>query len=541
MRLPLSEIRVDERIQPRVELDEATVTKYAELLTEAIAQGKDDAFPPVDVFKDEGGYLLAHGFHRYAAHVKVQTVDIAVVKHEGTWRHAQLFAIKANAENPKAYEPRDLKKIAFMLLSDPEVRKLTNAAIVDLAGKPFSYAYFGRVRKEWESVTGLPTPIRIASDGRQINTTNLVGPKKVTGSLLEAVQFVKQGMSTSGDVSFFDIQNRRILASNGHFALSSPFPVDIACRPNATAFLKAVEACEDELELEYQPDGSLLVRGQGKSVPPIKCSMQTPRPAVPTGEDLNLGPGFLAAVKKLEPFCKESGIHFQSGTAYATYGVEVAMECGFPSDMTLSTRAVQTLVNIGVEPVRVQSDGRFIAFHYPGDRWLWSELFRSHDRLLEGTFNGLATPIPDGFFQAMDYLSKFSSGYNQLVFFHEGCMSTSRVSGTGATVMVPGLRPGGCFNMRAVRSLEGVARTLDLVGEELYFTDGDLMRGKVPRPFIPLRQREPDGPATKSPLGMPPWAEFNLEQFAQRHGLDLREVDGEQVALVREDDLAEFR
>ena len=62
MKLKLDKLVIDKGTQTRDEIDQKTVTEYAEALL------NKETFPPVVVFHDGINYYLADGFHRYFAH-----------------------------------------------------------------------------------------------------------------------------------------------------------------------------------------------------------------------------------------------------------------------------------------------------------------------------------------------------------------------------------------------------------------------------------------------------------------------------------------
>src|SRR5882724_4206823 len=72
--LRLSLIRTDARTQSRAAIDEPTVAEYAERMIAG------DRFPPVVVFRNNGPYFLADGFHRLRARklAKFETIDAEV-------------------------------------------------------------------------------------------------------------------------------------------------------------------------------------------------------------------------------------------------------------------------------------------------------------------------------------------------------------------------------------------------------------------------------------------------------------------------------
>lgn len=115
--LPIHDIKRLDALQPRTALTSVRVDDYAELLRDGID------LDPVDVFRVDGhGDLLAHGYHRYEAHLRADRQEIAVTLHIGTYEEAVLFACGANAKNGWPLSAADRERVITMLLKHPEVQ-----------------------------------------------------------------------------------------------------------------------------------------------------------------------------------------------------------------------------------------------------------------------------------------------------------------------------------------------------------------------------------------------------------------------------------
>jgi len=90
MKLKLEQIIIDKGTQTRDEIDQKTVTEYAEALL------NKESLPPVTVFYDGINYYLADGFHRYFGHkqTKMPTIEADVIN--GTLRNALEYALGTN-------------------------------------------------------------------------------------------------------------------------------------------------------------------------------------------------------------------------------------------------------------------------------------------------------------------------------------------------------------------------------------------------------------------------------------------------------------
>ncbi len=115
--VPLDQIVIAEGIQQRATgLDQATVSEYADVL-----RGSDAwPFPPVVVFAgDEQRYILADGFHRYAAARQTECQSIPADVMSGTERDALLFAVGANADHGLRRKNEDKRRAITSMLEHP--------------------------------------------------------------------------------------------------------------------------------------------------------------------------------------------------------------------------------------------------------------------------------------------------------------------------------------------------------------------------------------------------------------------------------------
>jgi ParB-like chromosome segregation protein Spo0J len=121
--LRLNEITLDQKCQPRKELDKDTVNEYIERMQEG------DKFPPVVVFDDGEKKWLADGFHRYEASKLTGFMDITAEVKEGSRRDAILYSVQANADHGKRRTNADKRKAVMTLLNDLEWSKWSDREI----------------------------------------------------------------------------------------------------------------------------------------------------------------------------------------------------------------------------------------------------------------------------------------------------------------------------------------------------------------------------------------------------------------------------
>jgi len=126
--LNIGALVLDERLQSRTEINEETVTEYAE----AIKAGDD--FPPVLVYFTGTHYYLTDGYHRYHAHNRAEKVSILCEVVNGTLRDAILRATGVNSKHGMRRTHADKRKAVMTLLDDFEWNMWSNSEIARQCG-----------------------------------------------------------------------------------------------------------------------------------------------------------------------------------------------------------------------------------------------------------------------------------------------------------------------------------------------------------------------------------------------------------------------
>lgn len=111
--LEIDKIKI-EGTQSRVQINESTVSEYAEAIKNGVQ------FPPVTVFFDGTNFWLADGFHRLLAHKRAGKTEILETREVGGLRDAILYSVSANSSHGLRRTNADKRKAVEMLLSDAE-------------------------------------------------------------------------------------------------------------------------------------------------------------------------------------------------------------------------------------------------------------------------------------------------------------------------------------------------------------------------------------------------------------------------------------
>ncbi len=292
--------------------------------------------------------------------------------------------------------------------------------------------------------------------------------------MIEALRFVRGAVARKDllpALTHFRIENGHVRGFNGTIALSSPIALNLACSPQAVQFIKAIQACDETVQLHVAENGKLVVRA-GKFTANVDCT-DDPFPNIyPEGAEIALGENFLETVAILAPFIAEDasrpwarGVMFRGCSAFATNNIVIIerwLGAEFPFEINIPKESVAELIRIGVNPIKMQANENSVSFHYEDGRWLRSSVLTTQwpdvSTILEGASK--PGPIPVGFFEAVEKLVPFADDVGGL-HFKGDAIATSLSPGVGATIEVPGVPATGCFNSELLLALKDVATLID--------------------------------------------------------------------------------
>lgn len=133
--VPVEKIRTDGGTQPREQIDQGTIDRYAEDYENGAV------FPLIVVFNDGNNYWLASGFHRFFAFRKAnpEAAFITVDLRAGTQREAVLFSLGENATHGLFRSNADKRRAVLTLLNDEEWSQMSDNAVASKArvSQPF--------------------------------------------------------------------------------------------------------------------------------------------------------------------------------------------------------------------------------------------------------------------------------------------------------------------------------------------------------------------------------------------------------------------
>lgn len=312
--------------------------------------------------------------------------------------------------------------------------------------------------------------------------------------MLDAIRFVQGSVARKGfvpELTHFNIANKTIRGFNGHLSLCSPIEFDLDVSPKAVPFVKAIQGCDETIQLNVTPTGKLSIKS-GKFRAQIECLPSEFPEVLPEGEEIPLTRGIRDVLKKLLPFIAEDasrpwarGILLRGQSAFATNNinlVEYWLGYHFPVEINIPRSAVVELVRIGEEPTSMQLAENSCTFHFPGKRWLRTNLNSTDwpdvSRVLNMREPKL-TQVPEDLWVALEKMEPFVDEMGR-IYFSPGMLATADSDDASSTVQLPGSTGTGIYNIKQLLLLQDVA-TRWCFGEgaspTLYF--GENIRGAI--------------------------------------------------------------
>lgn len=300
--------------------------------------------------------------------------------------------------------------------------------------------------------------------------------------MLDSLRFVATAAAKKEfvpELSHFKIRGGRITGYNGLLALSSDIDVDLDILPHAGKFLAAIRACGNDLiTLSVTGTGRLSVKsGAFKSY--VECLESDGSQFVePEGETVELGEHFMAGIKALAPAMGidasrpwAMGIKLQDSSMYATNNVMIAEYYHgqrIPFDVVIPSLAVNELLRIKTNPIKVQVTTNALTFWFSETRWMRTALieadawpFARIQPLLDKE-GGAQLALPEAFEESVAKLKPFL-GEHGSVYMTGDHYSTSPNEGEGSSVEISttGITDMQAYSFTQLTLLSQIAKTID--------------------------------------------------------------------------------
>lgn len=157
--VPIVDIVMNHDLQPRERINESLIEEYI------VAMSEGDVFPPIELVRDGDRLLLADGWHRLKAAIKLANETIFADIYPGGMAMAKIKSAGANARHGLRRSNGDKRRAVVLLLSDAEHRTLSDGAIAQIA--LVSARFVGMVREDLIKAGMIESnSVRVGKDGR---------------------------------------------------------------------------------------------------------------------------------------------------------------------------------------------------------------------------------------------------------------------------------------------------------------------------------------------------------------------------------------
>ena len=293
--------------------------------------------------------------------------------------------------------------------------------------------------------------------------------------ILSALKFVQGSVARKDydpSLTHFKISGGTVRGYNGIIGLCCTIPLSLDVVPKAVPFIKAIQACQDVVNVSMTPNGRLSIRsGTFRSY--VECLDEKEFPDIsPEGTFVSLeGVDFLGALEAVSPFIAEDasrpwarGVLFRGQSVLATNNIIVVehwMPVAFPMEVNVPEEAVSELLRIKTKPTGFRITESNITFEYEDGSWLKSRLYATTwpdvSRVLDRP--STQTPLDVNLKKVLDRLRPFV-GKLEAVYFRDGVVTTSLEENTGASEDLH-VCPDGCFNIYQLLALCDIAESVD--------------------------------------------------------------------------------
>ena len=274
------------------------------------------------------------------------------------------------------------------------------------------------------------------------------------------------------ELTHFCIKDGLVRGYNGTLALCSPIPFDIDCLPKAIPLVKAIQNCEETVQLSMTKANRLAVRsGPFKAF--IECVDGEGMHAEPEGEQFAIdGKALLEGIKAIYPFIGDdasrpwsNGVLLRGQSAFATnniIAVEYWVGSTFPLVCNVPRAAIKEILRINEAPTHAQATERSITFHYTDGRWVRSQLFSLEWPNINLLLDTPANPslLDDRIFEGLDVVKPFVDNLGK-VYIGNGMLYTHDTEGEGAMFEIPDLQFEGIFQIDKLLLLKDIATQID--------------------------------------------------------------------------------
>lgn len=274
-------------------------------------------------------------------------------------------------------------------------------------------------------------------------------------------------------LSHFRIKDGVVKGFNGVVGLCSPIDLDLDVTPKAESFIKAIQNCEETIQIHLTAGGKLSIRsGTFKAL--VECLDNTEYPEIlPEGEYLKMEEPILEKLKTLVEFVSDDasrpwsrGILFHGNYLYATNNIILArckLNSFLPITVNIPKIAIDQLIRIGKEPEYIQYSKNRVAFYYEQHKWLTCQTYSADWPRVEAFFTDEERhfiEVDSSLIKDLEKLKPFMDEFNRVI-FSKGLIKTHESDDTGASIINNSVTWNAIFNNLLLLDVLNVANRVD--------------------------------------------------------------------------------
>jgi DNA polymerase III sliding clamp (beta) subunit (PCNA family) len=293
--------------------------------------------------------------------------------------------------------------------------------------------------------------------------------------MLKELKFVQGSVAKKDFVpalTHFSIENGTVRGYNGVMAICSPIPFNISCKPKADPLIRAINNCEETVQLTMMASGRLSIKS-GKFKAFVDCVEGDTPHVMPSGKHVAIdGAALLQAFQTIYPVIGDdasrpwsNGVLLLGQSAFATNNVvlvEYWTGAEVPLPINVPRAAIKEMLRVNEAPVSIQMDDNSITFHYSESRWIRTQLLETKWPDLRKVLDRPSTPkgIDERIFQAMEIIKPFCDKLGR-VMFKPGRICTHEDENEGAGYDLDGFDHTGIYSFEMLACIKDVAKMVD--------------------------------------------------------------------------------
>ncbi len=332
------------------------------------------------------------------------------------------------------------------------------------------------------------------SSKTSLGYTRLKRPSQKTDSqLLSSLKVLSSILKDDGSIleRHVLLKDHLATATNGILSIGEPIQEDMIAAPNGLLFREALNKCGASFSITQHPHTLEIKGGRFKAVipcmPPEDLQGAFPDPAIASCDDrLKASLAAVAPLALDENSVVTASVLIDKGCVTATdrkviiqhfHGIDL------PPLLTLPKTLIKPLIGNTKKLVAFGYSKSSCTFHFKDKSWIKSQYFAEQWPDINSILDRKTSmhAIPEAFYDAVDALEKFSE--DGFIRCASNKMLSHDESSKGASYEVYGLPSGPTLNIKQMKILKGLIKTVDFLvphgNHYMMYFQGESCRGAV--------------------------------------------------------------